>query len=560
MVCQQAWAASASSRLDTIPAIVHLPLLSSWRALGTQLLTAILMATTPLWAQAQASPGAPPLRVASAFDPQSMDPHAVALLYHTRVVFQVYESLVARDERFKLEPALALSWQATTPTSWRFRLRPGVLFHDGTALGADDVVFSIERALASTSQRAFQLKGVLGAKKVDALTVDILLEAPDAVLPEKLHYIAIMSRAWSERHGVLRPQDFNGKQETHAVRHANGTGPMRLVRYEPDVRTLLERHPQWWGWSDRRSGNTGAVSFITVKSDATRLAALASGEVDLVLDPPYQDIARLKADPRLALLQTADIGQQYLTFDQARPELADSDIKGRNPFQDLRVRRAVYHALNMPLIIDKVLRGQGQPTGAFLSPLVDGSPPELDKRLPYDPARARQLLGEAGYPSGFAITLDCVNVAWRENVCQAMAAMLTQVGIRTTLRSSPTGTFFPKLTQGTASFVEYGWTATPDAWNSLNALFRSHDKSGHGSFNAGRYSNPKLDTLIDNLRTEPDLTRRRAMVATVLRLVADDLPYIPLYRRTISWAMAKRVQVVQWPNDTLELRWVRVGR
>jgi peptide/nickel transport system substrate-binding protein len=139
-----------------------------------------------------------------------------------------------------------------------------------------------------------------------------------------------------------------------------------------------------------------------------------------------------------------------------------------------------------------------------------------------------------------------------------MAAMLTQVGIRTTLRSSTTSQFFPKLSQGTASFVEYGWTASPDAWNSLNGLFRTFDRSGLGTFNAGRYSNPKLDALIDQIRVEPDLTRRRAMVATVLRLVADDLPYIPLYRRTITWAMAKKVGVVQWPNDTIELRWAKV--
>jgi len=186
------------------------------------------------------------------------------------------------------------------------------------------------------------------------------------------------------------------------------------------------------------------------------------------------------------------------------------------------------------------------------------APAELDKRLPYDPAKARALLAEAGYPNGFSIALDCVNVAWREGVCQAAAAMLSQVGIRTTLRSSPTNQFFPKLSQGTASFVEFGWTPGADAWASLNALFRSFDKGGLGTFNAGRYSNAKLDVLIDNIRVEPDLTRRRAMVTTVLRMVGDDLPYVPLYRRTLTWAMAKKVTLVQWPNDTAELRWIRV--
>ena len=526
-----------------------------------QLLVALCLAASaalPARAQAPAPEPRAALRVASAFDPQTMDPHALALLYHSRVAFQIHDSLVGRDERFKIEPALALSWQMVSPTVWRFRLRPGVSFHDGAPFTADDAVFSLERALSPPSQRAFQLKGVTAIRKLDALNIEVQLDAPDAVLPEKLQAIAIMNKAWSEKYGVAKAQDFNAKQETHAVRYANGTGPMKLERYEPDVRTVLKRHATWWGWADKRSGNLDQVNMLTIKSDATRLAALASGEVDMVLDPPYQDITRLKADPRITLQQTADIGQQYLAFDQARDELQDSDVKGRNPFQDLRVRKAIYHAINVPLIVDKVLRGQAVPTGAFLSPLVDGSPIELDKRLPYDPARARMLLGEAGYPNGFSITLDCVNVAWRENVCQAVAAMLTQVGVRTTLRSSPSNQFFPKLSQGTASFVEFGWTATPDAWNSLNGLFRSYDRSGLGTFNAGRYSNAKLDTLIDNIRTEPDLTRRRAMVTTVLRIVAEELPLVPLYRRTLTWAMLKKVQAVQWPNDTVELRWVRM--
>ncbi len=514
--------------------------------------------TTPAPAQAQT------LRIASAFDPQTMDPHALALLYHSRIAFQVHESLVGRDEKFKLEPALATSWQMTGPTTWRIALRRGVKFHDGSAFTADDAVFSLERAMAPPSQRAFQLKGVKAVKKVDDLTIEFQLEAPDAVLPEKLWLISMMSKAWAEKHGAARAQDFNGKQEMYTVRNANGTGPFRLESYQPDVRVVLKRHEAWWGWAEmkdgqkRHPGNAAEVSYVPIKSDATRLAALASGEVDLVLDPPYQDIARLKSDARITLMQTVDLGEQYLTFDQARDELEFSDVKGKNPFKDLRVRRAVYHAINVPLIIDKVLRGQGVPTGAFLSTLVDGSPADLDRRLPFDPARAKALLAEAGYPNGFAITLDCVNVAWRENACQAMAAMLTQVGIKTTLRSSGTGQFFPKLSQGTASFVEYGWTPAIDPWNSLNALFRTFDKGGFGTFNAGRYSNPKLDTLIDQVRTEPDLTRRRAMVATVLRLVDEDLPYIPLYRRTLTWAMQKKVSVVQWPNDTIELRWVRV--
>ena len=496
------------------------------------------------------------LRIASAFDPQTLDPHAVALLYHTRVTYQVYDSLVNRDQAFKIEPALALSWQNTSPTSWRFKLRPGVKFHDGAPLTADDVLFSIERAMGPTSQRSFTLKGITAVSKVDGLTVDFKLNAPDAVLPDKLLYVPIMNKAWCVQHGVERAQDYNGKQETFAVRNANGTGPFKLIKYEPDVRVQLQRFDGWWGAADPRNGQVQAVTFLSIKSDATRLAALASGEVDLVLDPPFQDVERLKTDPKLSVTTTGDLGTQYFTFDQARDELLSSDVKGRNPFKDLRVRRAVAHALNIDLIVQKVLRGQGTPTGSHVSPMVDGYLPELDKRPPYDPATARARLAEAGYPNGFGVTLDCVNVAWRDAVCQAATAMLTQVGIRTQLRSSATNQFFPKITQGTASFIEYGWTPTTEAWGTLSGLFRTWDPQGGGAFNAGRYSNPALDVLIDAVRTEPDLTRRRARVGVALRMVNDDLPYLPLYRRKLNWAMAKPVKLTMWPNDAVELRWV----
>jgi peptide/nickel transport system substrate-binding protein len=498
------------------------------------------------------------LRIASAFDPQTMDPHALALLYHTRVAFQIYETLVGRDEHFKLEPALAESWQMVSPTAWRFKLRQGVKFHDGSTFTADDAVFSIERTLGPTSQRSFMLRGMTAVKKIDAQTIEFQLAAPDAVWPEKLQLVIMMSKAWCQQHGVEKAQDFNGKQETYTVRNAMGTGPFKLERYEPDVRTVLKRHDAWWGRADKRNGNVEQVTFTSIRSDATRLAALTSGEVDMVLDPPFQDVERLRADPRLQVTSTEDIGTQYFTFDQARDELLYGDVKNKNPFKDIRVRKAVAHALNMELIIRKVLRGQATATGSLVSPRVDGYDKELEQRFAHDPAKAKALLAEAGYPDGFGVTLDCVNVGYREAVCQAAAAMLTQVGIRVQVRSSPTNTFFPRLSTANASFIEYGWTAAPDPWATLNGLFRSFDASGMGTFNAGRYSNPKLDVLIDSVRTEPDLTKRRARVGVALRLLHDDVAYIPLYRRHLNWAMKKNVTAIMWPNDAIELRWVKV--
>ncbi len=516
-------------------------------------LLSLLLAVVALSATAQTKT----LRFASAFDPNSFDPHSLALLYQTRIVTQIYEGLVNRSKDFKLEPSLALSWQMINATTWRFTLRQGVKFHDGAAFTADDAVFSIERALEKTSQRKNQMLGIAGAKKVDAQTIDVITSQPDAVLPEKLYLIAMMSRAWCDKNNVAKPQDYNAKQETFAVRNANGTGPFMLARYEADVRTVLKANPVWWGrGSEFGGGNVDEAVYQVIQSDATRLAALASKEVDFVIDPPFQDLARLKADKSVKVNQVDDIGTQYLALNQHSAELPGSDVKGKNPFKDLRVRRAVQLAIDTDLIVKQVLRGEGKVTGSFISPLLDGYLPEFEQRPKADAATARALLKEAGYEHGFSLQMDCVNVAWRASVCQAAAVMLEKVGIRVSLVTSPSATFFPKLTQGTGSLVEFGWSPSTDAWNVLQSLVRSNDGLAAGAFNAGRYSNPKLDALIDGLRVEPNLAKRRAMVGDALRLMQADLPIIALYRRQHNWVSRLNIDVVHWPNDVLELRWV----
>ena len=504
------------------------------------------------------------LRIASAFDPQTMDPHSLALQYHTQVAFQIYESLVGRDRGYRLVPVLATSWTQTDPLTWRFRLRPDVHFHDGSPFTAEDAVFSFERALAPPSQRQFVLKGVKRVRMVDPLTIDFELSAPDASLPPKLVLVAMMSKHWAQAHHVERAQDFNARQETFAVRNANGTGAYQLGRYEPDVRTTLKAFAQWWNRKSPDKGNVDSASFVTIRSDAARLAALRSGEIDLVLDPPYQDVEQLRHDAAIAVTQIGDLSTDYLAFDQASAALPGvapgADGRPSNPFKDLRVRRAVYQAVNIDLVIQKVLKGLATPTGELLAPEFGASAPaHAAPRLRYDPVHARELLREAGYADGFDLTMDCVNVAVREHVCQAIAAMLTQVGIRTTLRTSPSTQFFPMLTQGRVSLAEYGFTGTlEDAWQGLNGLLHTWDENGGGTFNAGRYSNPRLDALIDAVRTERDQETWRVLVATALKLAGDDIAYVPLYRRTLSWVMQKKVQVVMMPDDTIPVRWASV--
>ena len=503
------------------------------------------------------------LRIASAFDPQTMDPHSLALQYHTRVVFSIYESLVGRDRNYQLVPVLATEWAQTDPLTWRFKLRPGVRFHDGSPFTADDAVFSFERALAPPSQRQFVLKGVKRVRKVDPLTIAFDLAAPDATLPQKLVLVAMMSKSWAQAHHVERAQDFNARQETFGVRNANGTGAYQLERYEPDIRTTLKAFPQWWNRKNADNGNVDSASFVTIRSDATRLAALQSGEIDLVLDPPYQDVERLRHDPDIAVAQVGDLSTDYLAFDQESATLPGvapgADGKPRNPFKDLRVRRAVYQAINIDLVIQKVLKGLAAPTGDLLSPEFGPHAAPAGPRLRFDPVHARELLRDAGYPNGFDLSMDCVNVAFREHVCQAIAAMLTQVGIRTALRTFPSTQFFPMITQGKVSLAEYGFAGTSeDAWQSLNGLLHTWDKDGGGTFNGGRYSNPQLDALIDAVRTELDPARRRTLVAAALKMASDDIAYVPLYRRTLSWVMQKNVQAVMLPDDTIPVRWVIV--
>ncbi len=279
------------------------------------------------------------LRFASAFDPQSMDPHALALLYQTRVVTQIYEGLVNRAKDYKLEPSLATSWEMLDATTWRFKLRAGVKFHDGAAFSADDAVFSIERALDKASQRKNQMLGIVGAKKVDAQTIDITTAAPDAVLPEKLWLIAMMSKPWCEKHGVQRPQDYNAKQETFAVRNANGTGPFMLARYESDVRTLLKANPAWWGKGTPDlagrfgGGNLDEVSYQVIQSDATRLAALAVGPGRLRHRPavPGPGAAEGRQEPEGQRVD--DIGTQYFALEPAQCRAARQRRQGAQPVQ-----------------------------------------------------------------------------------------------------------------------------------------------------------------------------------------------------------------------------------
>ena len=500
------------------------------------------------------------LRWASQGDILTFDPHSQNEGLNNTANSYVYEPLITYNEKFELEPALAVKWSQDTPLIWRFELRKGVRFHDGTPFTADDVVFSIERALAPTSNFSAYTTAIQGARKIDDHTVVIITSAPNPVLLRQLPELRMMSRAWAEKHGVTQPTNFVQKQESHAVRNANGTGPFMLKTREVDVRTVFVENPNWWG-KPTKKGNVTEIVYTPVKSDATRTAALLSGELDFVLDPAPQDLARLRGNPAIKVVEGAENRTIFLGFDQFRDELLYSDVKGRNPFKDLRVRQALYHAINIEAIQKAVMRGSSDPTGAIIQRAVNGWTEEAHRRLPFDQKKARELLAAAGYPNGFSFTLDCPNNRYinDEDICKALVTMWAQIGLKVSLNAMPRATYFPKIQKNDTSAYLLGWgVPTFDALYSLQSLARTVGKGGDGNFNLGKVSNPEFDRLVDAMKVEVDQKKRNRLIADALLIHNREVMHIPLHNQVIPWAMRKNVTVVHRADNRLEARWVRV--
>ena len=494
------------------------------------------------------------LRFASQQDPVTVDPHAANLLVSARLTQQIFDTLVFRDKSWKPIPWLAESWTQPSPTVWRFKLRAGVKFHDGTPLTADDVVFSVGRALMPTSQMRTAIEGVVEAKALDPLTVELRLQQPNPAMLQHLTQFRIMSRAWAVKNKAERPQDYKNKEDTFAARNANGTGPYKVKEFAPDVRVVLEQNKEWWGHkANLFEGNIDEVVMLPIASAATRIAALISGEVDMVIDPPTQDVTRLKSNAQLKVIEGAEMRVQYLAFDLQRDELIYGGEKKKNPFKDLRVRQAVAHAVDAEAIQRVVMRGLSKPTGSIITDLVVGYDAAADKRLPHDKERAKKLLAEAGYPNGFDVTLDCGNNQPAADICQAVAAMLSQAGIRVKPNIVVQTNFFPKLEKHDSSFylLSWGGGVTSDALYTMNALLHSQNPKGDGDFNMGRWTSPEMDRLIERMKVEPDPARRNAVISDALMLANKELPLVPIHQSLIPWAMRKNVSSWFTPVNTV---------
>ncbi|MDR7094396.1 ABC transporter substrate-binding protein [Hydrogenophaga laconesensis] len=498
------------------------------------------------------------IRIGNQGDALSMDPHSLNESLQLSVTNNVYEPLVARDRNLNLVPGLATSWRQTSPSVWRFELRKGVKFHDGAPFTADDVLFTFARASGEGSDMKSYTNDVKEVRKINDFTVDIETKGPFPILPDVLSLLFIMNKKWSEDNQAQRPVDRRKGIENAASFRANGTGPFRLRERQPNVKTSFVRNGSYWG---KIEGNVVNVEYTPIGNDATRVAALLSGQVDVIEPVPLQDVARINASGKSKVMQGPELRTIFLGMDQKRDELLYSNIKGKNPFKDKRVRQAFYQAIDINGIQRTVMRGASKPTALMVGPGINGFDASMNNRLPYDPDGAKKLLADAGYPNGFEVAMNCPNDRYVNDggICQAVAANLARIGVKINLQAETKGTYFPKILRRDTSFYMLGWTpGTYDSHNALNALMRCVDDKGSGQFNLGAYCNPKLDELTVKIQSETDKAKRDAMIKEAFQLHTDDIGHLPLHQQALAWGVANNVELVQLADNFMPFRFMSV--
>ncbi|MFK7941944.1 MAG: ABC transporter substrate-binding protein [Paracoccaceae bacterium] len=497
-------------------------------------------------------------------DVQTMDPHG---LFETMTLgFQrnIYEGLVIRNDKMETVGALAESWENISPKVWRFKIRQGVKFHNGNPLTAEDVAFSVERIRTEGSDMKIVAGLIEKTEIIDEFTIDLHTPNPDPILVNQLEIFYIMDKEWAEEVGALEATNVKGGDEGNPANlQANGTGPFMLAERQSGVKTVLKKNPDYWG---DMPGNITEAVFTPISQDATRVAALISGDVDMVYPVPVQDWERLDSAEGVMPLAGPEARTIFLGFDQDRDELLYSNIKGKNPFKDVRVRQAFMHAINIDAIKAKVMRTASQPTGLMVAPAVNGFNADLNASRPaYDVDKAKALMAEAGYPDGFEITMDCPNDRYvnDEKICQAAASMLARIGVKVDLLAQTKSKYFGKvLAQNNydTSFYLLGWTpSTFDAHNVLSGLL-SCRVDGMGAFNLGGYCNERVTELTKMIQGETDQGKRQDMIDEAFKIHAEEVGHIPLHQQPLSWGTSEKVSVVQRPDNVLDLRYVTVNK
>jgi peptide/nickel transport system substrate-binding protein len=400
--------------------------------------------------------------------------------------------------------------------------------------------------------------GVKEVKKIDDHTVDFILAGPVPILLRNIVDFRIMSKGWAEKHRAENVQDYAKKEETYSSRNTNGTGPYLIKSWEPDKQIVMTHHKGWWGKLD---GNVTDVVYNPIKSDQTRVAALLSGDIDIVTELPAQDIERLRKDPKLKVLDGHEVRTIFIGMDQHRDELQYASVKGKNPFKDVRVRRALNMAVDREAIKRVTMRNLSIPAGIMVAPGVHGHAKDIDVVQKYDPAGAKKLLAEAGYPDGFEFTLDCPNNRYvnDERICQSLIGMWAKAGLRVKLNSMPFANFIPKILNFDSSAYMLGWgVATFDALYTLQSLVRTKTTGADGNFNLGRISDPKLDNTIDAIKIATDPAARDALLREGLVRTRDEAYYVPLHHQLRPWAMKKNVNHVHSADDRPQSRFATV--
>jgi len=479
------------------------------------------------------------LKIAVAADVTSIDPHFFNLFPNNNIAEHIFDKLVQMDADSRMIPGLATSWKTIDPTTWEFRLRKGVKFHDGSELTAEDVAFSIDRvAQIPNSPGPFvaYTKAIVAKQIVDPYTIRFRTGAPHPLMPNDLSTIYIVSRKAATGAST---EDFNTGKATV------GSGRFRFVRYANGDRVELARNDAYWG----EKAPWDKVTFRIVKNEASRVAALLSGDVDAIEQPPIADLPRLKSDPKFVVTSKISHRVIYFNFDRldrSSPFLTGKDGKplAANPLNDLRVRRAISKAVNRQAIADRVMEGQATPAGQLVSEKLFGHVPGM-KAEPYDPEGAKKLLAEAGYPDGFALTIH--GPAGRyvndEKIVQAVAQMLTRVGIASKVETAPMAPYSSRASKQEFSFHMVGWGAsTGEASSPLRSLLATFSREkGLGAVNWGRYSNPKVDYVIEQAIQQVDDDNRRAMLQQATKLAMDDLGIMPVHFQYTIWATRKGV-------------------
>ena len=519
----------------------------AWRVAATALLLAVLTAG-PVQAER--------FRWSSQTDPSTMDPHATNIAPVLGFLNNVYEGLVRRGKDMALEPALAERWEPLGAEGWRFHLRRGVVFHDGATFDADDVVFSYRRAASEQSDVRSFFATVTEVRKVDDYTVDFLTSVANPLFPDGIANFMILDRGWAEANGAEVPAR---DRETFATRNANGTGAFKVTMRAPDVRTVLVPHDGWWGTVEH---NITEAEFRPISSAATAVAALLSGEVDLIEPVPLQDVPRIESTPGFTVHRGVESRVIFFGFEHEADALRYSDLEGDNPFRDPRVRRAVYHAINADAIVDRLMRGNAQTAGLLISPTVRGFRPEFNRRLEYDPAKARDLLAEAGYPDGFSFGLRCPNDRYinDEAICTATVGMLAQVGLKAEMATMPASNYWPELREDKFDMYMLGWSpGTFDAEHPIRFLMATPNAEKRlGSWNFGAYSNPRVDALLPRIQVELDEAERQRMIDEVHGILRDEAVYVPLHVQPLVWGSKDSVRLTQRADNFFLLRWVTI--